>query len=56
MYGSDGLFKNKAVYTTTSVAGGWAGPVMSWAGAEMIWAGAVLIWAEAWSNTHFPNL
>ena len=31
---------NKAVYTTASVAGGWAGAVMSWAGAEMIWAGA----------------
>ena len=28
--------KNKAVYTTTSVAGGWAGAVMSWAGAVMI--------------------
>ena len=32
--------KNKAVYTTAPVAGGWAGAVMSWAGAEMIWAGA----------------
>ena len=28
--------KNKAVYTTAPVAGGWAGAVMSWAGAEMI--------------------
>ena len=25
--------RNKAVYTTTPVAGGWAGAVMSWAGA-----------------------
>ena len=40
---------NKAVYTTTSVAGGWAGAVMSW-------AGAVLIWAGACSNTNFPTL
>ena len=32
--------KNKAVYTTAPVAGGWAGAVMSWAGAEMIWAEA----------------
>ena len=47
---------NKAVYTTTFVAGGWAGAVMSWAGAIMIWAGAVLIWAGACSNTKFPTL
>ena len=26
---------NKAVYTATLVAGGWAGAVMSWAGAVM---------------------
>ena len=32
--------KNKAVYTTAPVAGGWAGAVMSWAGAKMISAGA----------------
>ena len=32
--------KNKAVYTTAPVAGGWAGAVMIWAGAAMIWAGA----------------
>ena len=32
--------RNKAVYTTAPVAGGWAGAVMRWAGAEMIWAGA----------------
>ena len=31
---------NKAVYTTNSVAGGWAGAVMSWAGAVLTWAGA----------------
>ena len=30
--------ENKAVYTTTPVAGGWAGAVMIWAGAIMIWA------------------
>ena len=35
--------KNKAVYTTTPVAGGWAGAVMSWAGAAMLWAVAVMI-------------
>ena len=40
---------NKAVYTTTSVAGGWAGAVMSW-------AGAVLIWGGACSNTNFPTI
>ena len=34
------LVENKAVYTTTPVAGGWAGAVMSWVGAVMIWAGA----------------
>ena len=39
--------RNKAVYTTAPVAGGWAGAVMSWAGAEMIWAGAEMIWAGA---------
>ena len=27
---------NKAVYTTTFVAAGWAGAVMSWAGAVLI--------------------
>ena len=26
---------NKAVYTTTPIAGGWAGAVMPWAGAVM---------------------
>ena len=26
--------RNKAVYTLTPVAGGWAGAVMSWAGAK----------------------
>ena len=31
---------NKAVYTTTPFAGGWAGAVMRWAGAVMSWAGA----------------
>ena len=31
--------RNKAVYTTAPVAGGWAGAI-SWAGAEMSWAGA----------------
>ena len=35
--------KNKAVYTTAPVAGGWTGAVMIWAGAVMIWAGAVMI-------------
>ena len=35
--------RNKAVYTTTPVVGGWAGAVMSWAGAVMSWAGAVVI-------------
>ena len=39
--------ENKAVYTTTAVAGSWAGAVMSWALAVMLWAGAVLIWAGA---------
>ena len=55
--------KNKALYTTAPVAGGWAGVVMTWAGAVMIWAGAVMIWAGAlmiWagacSNTNFPTL
>ena len=48
--------KNKAVYTTALVAGGWAGAVMIWAGAVMIWAGAVMIWAGACSNTNFPTL
>ena len=37
-----------AVYTTTPVAGGWAGAAMSWAGAVMIWAGAS-------SDTNFPT-
>ena len=46
---------NKALYTTTSVAGSWLGAVMSWAGAVMIWAGGVLIWAGACSNTNFPT-
>ena len=55
--------KNKAVYTTTFVAGGWAGAVISWAGvviswagAVIIWAGAVLIWVGACTNTNFPAL
>ena len=28
--------KNKAVFTTIPVAGGWAGAVMNWAGAVLI--------------------
>ena len=48
--------KNKAVYMTAPVAGGWAGAVMIWAGAVMIWAGAVMIWAGACSNTNSPTL
>ena len=47
---------NKAVYTTTSVAGGWAGAIVSWAGALLIWAEAVLIWVGACSNINFPTL
>ena len=35
--------KNKAVYTATFVAGGWAGAVMSWAGTVMSWAGAEMM-------------
>ena len=31
-----GMFDNKAVYTATPVAGGWAGAVMIWAGAVMM--------------------
>ena len=42
-----GRFKNKAVYTAASVAGGWAGAEVSWAGAVMKWAGAVISWAGA---------
>ena len=37
--------RNKAVYTTAPVAGGWAGAVMVHAGAIMILIGAVMIWA-----------
>ena len=48
--------KNKAVYTTATVADGWAGAVMIWAGAVVIWAGAVMIWAGACSNTNFSAL
>ena len=48
--------RNKAVYTTATVADGWAGAVMIWAGAVMIWAGAVMIWAGACSNTNFSTL
>ena len=33
------LSKNKTVYTTTLVAGVWAGAVMSWAGAVKIGQG-----------------
>ena len=44
-----GQNRNKAVYTTTSVTGGWADAVMSWAEAVMSWAGAS-------SNTNFPTL
>ena len=51
-----GWTKNKAVYTTAPVVGGWAGAVMIWAGAVMIWAGAVTIWAGACSNTNIPTL
>ena len=50
------LQKNKAVYTTTPVAGSWAGAVMIWAGAVLLWAGAVMIWAGPCSNTNFPTL
>ena len=32
-HGNSCFTKNKAVYTATPVAGGWAGAVMSWAGA-----------------------
>ena len=32
---------NKAVYTATPVAGGWAGAVMSWEGAVMTLAGVL---------------
>ena len=46
---------NKAVYTTTPVAGSWAGAVMIWAGAVLLWVGAVMIWAGACSNTNFPT-
>ena len=35
--------ENKALYTATFFAGGWAGAVMNWAGVEMSWAGAVMI-------------
>ena len=38
--------KNKAVYTATPVAGGWAVAVMSWVGAACE-AGAVMIGAGA---------
>ena len=40
--------QNKAVNTTTPVAGGWAGAVMSLAGAVMTWVGAS-------SNINFPT-
>ena len=46
----------KNVYTTTPVAGGWAGAVMNWAGAVMSWAEGVMIWAGACSNRKFPTL
>ena len=48
--------KNKAVYTTAPVAGGWAGAAMVHAGAIMILIGAVMIWAGACSNANFPTL
>ena len=35
-------YRNKAVYTTTDVAGGWARAVTPWTGAVMPWAGAVM--------------
>ena len=35
------------MYMGASVAGGWAGAVMSWAGAVMSWAGAVMVWVGA---------
>ena len=44
--------KNKAVYTTISVAGGWAGAIMIWAGAIIILAGSVLIWAGAYKLSY----
>ena len=49
---------NKAVYTTTDVAGGCAGAVVPWAGAMMPWAGAVMPWAGAvmtWAGAVLPK-
>ena len=40
-------YENKAVYTATFFAGGWAGAVMNWARAVMSWAGAIMSWAGA---------
>ena len=39
-FGSGKLGLNKLVHTTTPVAGGWVGTVISCAGAVMRWAGA----------------
>ena len=47
------MFINKAVYTATPVAGGWAGAVMSWAGAVMSWAGALT--SMIYSYLHFST-
>ena len=44
---SSSVIKNKVVYTTAPVAGGWAGAVMSWVGAVMSWTGAVMSWTGA---------
>ena len=38
--------KNKAVYTTAPVAGGWVGAVM-------IWAGAVMIFQNKYTHINF---
>ena len=48
------LKKNKAVYTTAPVAGGWAGAVMSWAGAVISQAGALTL--MKYSYRIVPNL
>ena len=47
------LEKNKAVYTTTPVAGGWAGAVMSWAGAVIRRAGPVTVNELGRGNNEF---
>ena len=42
-------YENKALYTATPVAGGWAGAVMGWAGAVVFLSRGINI--HAW-NTH----